>query len=67
MKVVGLILSILAVVAFMAVVNNFKDSNDKDKEIRTSYFDTLGVETTCRMLKENNYPWYLKEVEDGRC
>ena len=67
MKVVGLILSILAVVAFMAVVNNFKDSNDKGKEIRTSYFDGFGSKKACELMQEHRPDWYLKEVEDGRC
>lgn len=68
MKGIGLILSILAVVAFMAAVGKFKDGNeDKTKEIRTSYFDGFGSKKACELMQEHRPDWYLKEVEDGRC
>ena len=67
MKGIGLILSILAVVAFMAAVGRNKDSNeDKTKEIRDSYF-ALGSDTACELFEEHRPDWYLLEIKAGRC
>jgi hypothetical protein len=67
MKALGLLLSLLAVVLFMAAVGKFKDSNeDKTKKARDSYF-ALGSEKACELMQEHNPEFYSLEIKAGRC